>query len=989
MRYFSLLLLMFSAVVAFSQPASPASCTAAIGTPANGPQHYLTVTWSAVGAATSYTLESSTDDATWTTISSGTNVTTFSDDASTQGNLPFYFRVSAVNGSGSSAPTYCTTFPIYTACDTPALPVVTSAGTTSLTVQLVPESPMPNATGTTYAIYCTTTGQYVQPNGTLGANPVWQTMAAWATVTVTGLTTGTSYCFYAEAKNGNGDIRQSAAVLLTQTFDASSSIDLNGSFGPYNVWWSPSTTTSGTKFSWMSTGGCNGGTGGGNIGFSGSFNNFFGDFIRSPAVNCTGLNTVTMTVDISNSYIASHGTGDYFRFYMADEQFTVGYNFASSVNGASTYYLYDTAARNCQLITVVFNLTPYTARNEMLFYVEADCGYNDQYTYSANIDNITLFSTPAECATPVSCTAASISSNPANSTICAGNNTSFTIGTSGSVANYQWQVSTNSGTSWTNITNGGVYSNATAATLNITNATAGMNGYEYRDSITGTCSGNAHSQAATLTINSVPSAAGAITGTVTVCQGQNGITYSISSVTGATGYSWTLPTGASIASGSNTNSITVSYSGAATSGNIIVTPTNTCGSGAASSPLAITVNQAPAQPGTITGSNNVCANTSQLYSLASVGGATSYTWTLPSGWTGSSTTNSINATTGSTSGTISVTANNTCGSSAAQTLAVTVTSIPATPGTISGILTPCAGSAQSYEIDVISGATSYTWSLPSGWTGSSTTFGIQTTVGSSEGTVSVTANNTCGSSAPATLTITPVTAPATPGTISGSANVCAGANQTYSITPVAGATAYTWSLPSGWSGSSATSSINTTVGSTGGTISVTANNNCGNSTAQTVTVTVDQVPAEPGPISGDTVPCSGSQQVYYVAPDIGAISFTWTLPNGWTGTSSEDNIIVNAGSNSGTISITATNNCGTSAARTLTVVTGSIPAEPGIISGPNPACQGSSGTYSVASVNGATSYTWTLPSGWSGSSTTNSIQSGVGTTGGAVFSYCR
>jgi hypothetical protein len=80
----------------------------------------------------------------------------------------------------------------------------------------------------------------------------------------------------------------------------------------------------------------------------------------------------------------------------------------------------------------------------------------------------------------------------------------------------------------------------------------------------------------------------------------------------------------------------------------------------------------PAQPGTIAGNTSVTAGTTNTYSIAAVSGATSYTWTLPSGWTGTSSTTSITATAGSAGGTISVKANNLCGSGTARTLTVTV-----------------------------------------------------------------------------------------------------------------------------------------------------------------------------------------------------------------------------------------------------------------------------------------------------------------------------
>ncbi|HEY6162228.1 MAG TPA: SBBP repeat-containing protein, partial [Bacteroidia bacterium] len=83
--------------------------------------------------------------------------------------------------------------------------------------------------------------------------------------------------------------------------------------------------------------------------------------------------------------------------------------------------------------------------------------------------------------------------------------------------------------------------------------------------------------------------------------------------------------------------------------------------------------------------------------------------------------------------------------------------------------------------------------------------------------------------------------PSSPGSISGLTTVCSGSTNTYSINAVPGATSYTWILPGGWSGTSATTSITATAGTTGGTISVTANNACGSSPTQTLTVTVPSV----------------------------------------------------------------------------------------------------------------------------------------------------
>jgi len=70
-----------------------------------------------------------------------------------------------------------------------------------------------------------------------------------------------------------------------------------------------------------------------------------------------------------------------------------------------------------------------------------------------------------------------INTHPVAATTCIGNTASFTVSATGAY-NYEWQVNTGSG--FTYISNGGVYSGAYTSTLTITGATAGMNGYTYR-----------------------------------------------------------------------------------------------------------------------------------------------------------------------------------------------------------------------------------------------------------------------------------------------------------------------------------------------------------------------------------------------------------------------------------------------------------------------------------------------------------------------------
>ena len=341
--------------------------------------------------------------------------------------------------------------------------------------------------------------------------------------------------------------------------------------------------------------------------------------------------------------------------------------------------------------------------------------------------------------------------------------------------------------------------------------------------------------------------------------------------------------------------------------------------------LPISAGQLPAQPGSISGNITPCEGSSQSYGIAAVSGATSYTWSLPVGWSGSSTSATITAGVGITSGTVSVTANNYCGSGPASTLGVSVILLPSQPGVITGNTTPCQGTLQTYSIAPVSGATSYTWALPSGWSGSSTTSTITVTSGSSGGTISVYANNTCGSGTARTLDVSVTVTPAQPGAITGEAAPCEGSVHNYSIAPASNATFYTWSLPAGWAGSSATSTVTATVGATGGTVAVSAGNTCGSSATQTLAVSVAALPGQPGTIAGSTAPCQGASQVYSITPVSGATSYTWELPSGWSGSSTGTTITATVGATGGTVTVRAANTCGPGTPRTLGVTAPGCP----------------------------------------------------------------
>ncbi len=263
-----------------------------------------------------------------------------------------------------------------------------------------------------------------------------------------------------------------------------------------------------------------------------------------------------------------------------------------------------------------------------------------------------------------------INNQPTSVHVCTLDNTSFSVSAT-AVNSYQWQVNTGSG--FINVPNSGIYSGSTTDVLKITGVIAAMNGYTYRCILTS--DSNLISNSATLTVDQHPSSAGIISGMSNICQGQNSITYAVPPIANATSYQWILPNGAT---GVSTNdSITINYGANAVSGYVSVKGLSACGIGD-SSKLSITVTPIPASAGTISGITNIVAGQQNIvYSVPLITNATSYVWTLPTGATGSSATNSIvvNYSSSAISGSITVKGHNTCGDGAASTLAITVTPV--------------------------------------------------------------------------------------------------------------------------------------------------------------------------------------------------------------------------------------------------------------------------------------------------------------------------
>ena len=293
-----------------------------------------------------------------------------------------------------------------------------------------------------------------------------------------------------------------------------------------------------------------------------------------------------------------------------------------------------------------------------------------------------------------------------------------------------------------------------------------------------------------LAVSTIPSNPGSINGIACITLGSSNA-YNVSSVVGATSYSWTVPNGASIISGQGTTNANILFGSSFNSGTVSVVALNNCTVSSTASQKAIGI--AAQKPTQIYGPSVVCSiigttNTVTYYVNPSPG-ASSYIWGVPStaiimaGQGTNSITVRFNSTfTGGNMSCMSVTG---CGSSAMCYF--TILNSPSNTNTnpISGLTNAYSivgtGSVTPYTTTLISGVNTYSWTATAGMNivsgQNSNVANVSFATGYTTGTLTAIATTTCGNANPATIVIT-ATAPAisNPGSGSNTALTIAGVN---------------------------------------------------------------------------------------------------------------------------------------------------------------------------------------------------------------------
>jgi hypothetical protein len=199
---------------------------------------------------------------------------------------------------------------------------------------------------------------------------------------------------------------------------------------------------------------------------------------------------------------------------------------------------------------------------------------------------------------------------------------------------------------------------------------------------------------------------------------------------------------------------------------------------------------------------------------------------------------------GFTVGNLCVTATSACGVTSAARCKTISSTLPGTPGNVSGTSTGICGQTVTFSVPSVSGITSYNWSTPAGATLVSanglSSVDVSFTAGFTTGQLCVTASNGCGTSSARCINVKG--APASPGLITGPTTVCNSEQGIFfSIPSVFGATTYLWTVPAGATivaGQNSTSII-VDWGLVSGLVTVNASNSCGNSGTRTLNVIVN------------------------------------------------------------------------------------------------------------------------------------------------------
>lgn len=446
-----------------------------------------------------------------------------------------------------------------------------------------------------------------------------------------------------------------------------------------------------------------------------------------------------------------------------------------------------------------------------------------------------------------------------------------------------------------------------------------------------------------VTVSNTP-AAPTLSSNTPVCSG-NALNLFSNTVAGGT-YSWTGPNSFTSA----LEDPTIASATTAATGTYSLTIT-VGGCTSPQSTTAVVVNPTPAAP-TVGSNSPICAGQNLNLTSNTVAGAT-YSWTGPNSFTSALEDPTITGATTAATGTYSLTVTVGGCTSAQSTVSVIVAAPPSAP-TLSSNTPVCSGNTLTLFANTVAGGT-YAWTGPNSFSSALEDPTIAGVTVAATGTYSLTITVGGCTSPQSTTSVVVNPTPAAP-TVGSNSPICSGNTLNLTANTIAGAT-YNWTGPNSFTSSLEDPSISGATPAATGTYSLTVTVGGCTSAQSTVSVVVDLTPSAPV-ISSNSPVCSGNTLTLFANNFTGGV-YNWTGPNSFS-SSLEDPVITNATTaETGTYSLTITNNGCSSPMSTIAVVVNQTPSAPGAGSN-SPVCAGQTINLTTSTVAGAT-YSWTGP----------------------------
>ncbi|MBK6836236.1 MAG: gliding motility-associated C-terminal domain-containing protein [Bacteroidetes bacterium] len=276
------------------------------------------------------------------------------------------------------------------------------------------------------------------------------------------------------------------------------------------------------------------------------------------------------------------------------------------------------------------------------------------------------------------------------------------------------------------------------------------------------------------------------------------------------------------------------------------------------------------------------------------------------------------------------------------------------------------------------GATTFTWTGPNGFTATTANADINNVVNVNGGVYTVTASTAFCSSIVRDVTVV-VNDTSTAYASAAATTICSG--NTISLVGVVG-TGSEWTGPNGFTSTNANETITNATTAASGLYTYTSINNPGDCRhSATVNILVNETPVlDPLQASDDSL-CEGENLILTASSANGTI-YSWTGPNGYTSTNAAPQINAVVGSNSGTYTVTVSNGLCTSNAATISIVVNDT-ATAYASAAATTLC---SGNNIVLNGQGGNSSLWTGPNGFT-STNQNETITNASTLASGTYTY--